>query len=159
GRRTQAAGAKAGQLLAVLDEEVRTRVRQAAAAEIYVRAPVLMTVEPDSRCWVSGRRTDQVSGTGWAEEFRLLPNFEQLTRDGGTALAQGVAGVNRERQEHGPPPVVEQGDHYHALRGGSSGLRRAAKALAAAEMAQAQVAECQRQGQDARGASQRARAA
>lgn len=163
GRRTQAAGAKAGQLLAVLDEEVRSHVRQAAADEIYVSAPVLMTVEPDSLCWVSGQLRDQVTGEVWAEEFRQWPNLEQLTRDGGSALAKGVAVVNGERHEHGQRPLVDQGDHYHALRGGGSGLRhaevRAGKALAAAETAQAQLEVCQRQGQDARGASQRARAA
>ncbi len=163
GRRTQAAGAQAGQLLAVLDEAVRTQVRQAAADEIYVSAPVLMTVEPESLCWVSGRLADQVSGDAWAQEFRQWPHLEQLTRDGGSALAKGVALVNSDRQAHGQPPLGDQGDHYHALRGGGSGLRhaeaRAAQALAAAEAAQAQLEACQRQGQDARGASQRARLA
>jgi len=161
GRRTQAAGIQAGQLLAVLDEAVGTQVRQAAADEIYVRAPVLMTVEPNSLCWVSGRLSDQVSGELWAVAFRQLPNLEQLTRDGGTALAKGVALVNGERQEQGQPPLWDQGDHYHALRGGGSGLWhaevRAGKALAEAETAQVQLEECRRQGQDARGASQRAR--
>jgi len=46
GRRTHAAGQRAGALLGVLDEVARTKVREAAADEIYVKDPVLMIVEP-----------------------------------------------------------------------------------------------------------------
>ena len=46
GRRTQAAGGRAGPLLAVFDELARPRVRDALADEIYVPDPVLMVVEP-----------------------------------------------------------------------------------------------------------------
>jgi hypothetical protein len=49
-------------VLAVFDEHTRPRVRQAAADEVYVRDPVLMMVEPDSLCWVTGRRTDAATG-------------------------------------------------------------------------------------------------
>jgi len=42
GRRTQALGQKAGELLNVLDEFTQERVRDIAADEIYVRNPVLM---------------------------------------------------------------------------------------------------------------------
>jgi hypothetical protein len=45
GRRARAAGKKAGALLAVLDELAQAKVREAAADEIYVKDPVLM-----SRC-------------------------------------------------------------------------------------------------------------
>ena len=62
GRRTQAAGKKAGELLAVLDKAARQKVREAAADEIYVKDPVLMVVEPESLCWLSGRLSDEVSG-------------------------------------------------------------------------------------------------
>jgi hypothetical protein len=93
GRWTKAAGEKSGALLAVLDAFTRDQVRQAAADEIYVTDPVLMVVEPESLCWVSGRLTDSVTGTAWAEQFRQLPVLEQVTRDGGTSLANGVATV------------------------------------------------------------------
>jgi len=83
GRWTKAAGAQASALLAVLDEDTRDRVRQAAADEIYVRDPVRMVVEPESLCWVSGRLTDAATGKGWAEQLRSLPALEQVTRDGG----------------------------------------------------------------------------
>ncbi len=163
GRRTQAAGTKAGQLLPVLDAVTRPLVGQSAADEIYVCDPVLMVVEQESLCWVSGHLTASVSGEAWAQEFGQLPNLEQVTRDGGTGLAKGVALVNEERQQQGRPLVVDQGDHFHALRSGGVGLRkaelRAGKTLAAAEAAQQELEACQRGGQDARGASVRNRSA
>jgi hypothetical protein len=140
GRRTQRAGAKAGQLLEVLDEFARQKVREAAADEIYVKDPVLMVVEPESLCWISGRKSDEVSGAAWAREFAVLPNLEQVMRDGGKGLEKGVALTNAERAAQDQAPLVDQGDHFHALRGGSVGLnkaqRQASKALAEAEKSQ-----------------------
>jgi cell division protein FtsB len=160
GRRTQALGAKAGSLLEVLDEYARQRVRDAAADEIYVRAPVLMVVEQESLCWVSGRLTEEVSGAAWSQEFGRLPNLEQMARDGGTGLAKGIALLNAQRQEQGQEPVVDQGDHFHALWTGGVGLRRAAKrassALAEAAEAQKALDECARQGQKQTGPAVRA---
>jgi hypothetical protein len=160
GRRTQAAGKKAGELLAVLDKAARQKVREAAADEIYVKDPVLMVVEPESLCWLSGRLSDEVSGEVWAREFRQLPNLEQVMRDGGTGLAKGVALVNEERQEQGQNPLTDQGDHFHAARHGGVGMnkaqRQARKALAAAEAAQKELDECARQGQSRTGIATRA---
>jgi hypothetical protein len=160
GRRTQAAGRNAGRLLAVWDEEARPRVREAAADEIYVQDPVLMVVEPESLCWMSGQLSDTVSGPVWQEQLRQLPHLEQLTRDGGKGLEKGVALVNAERQQQGRPLVVDQGDHFHALRGGSGCLRKAElqarKALAEAEAAQKELVECDRQGQKLTGPAVRA---
>jgi hypothetical protein len=160
GRRTQAAGKKAGELLAVLDEFARQKVREAAADEIYVKDPVLMVVEPESLCWLSGRMSDEVSGEAWEREFTQLPNLEQVMRDGGTGLKKGVALVNEQRQEQGEKLLTDQGDHFHALRGGSVGVNKAkrqtSKALAAAEAAQKQLDECTRQGQSRTGAAVRA---
>jgi hypothetical protein len=120
-------------------------------------------VEQESLCWVSGHLTASVSGEAWAQEFAQLPNLEQVTRDGGTGLAKGVALVNEQRQQQDRPQVVDQGDHFHALRSGGVGLRkaelRARKTLAAAEAAQQELETCQRRGQDARGASVRSRIA
>ena len=151
GRRSQAAGEKAGALLAILDEFTRPRVRAAAADELYVNDPIRMVVEQDSLCWISGHLGATVDGPGWAEEFRQLPNLQQVARDGGTALAKGVALVNAERREQVKPLVVDQGDHFHALRGAGVGMRKmqtqAAKALVAAEQAQAELEKRQRQGE------------
>ncbi len=137
GHWAQAAGQKAGPLLAVFDEYTRPRVQQAAADEVYVRDPVLMLVEPESLCWVAGRLTDAVSGDAWVEEFRRLPALEQLTRDAGSGLHKGVALLNAQRQTQDLAPVADQLDHWHSLRGGGGWLRRlgeqARVALAKAE--------------------------
>jgi hypothetical protein len=163
GRRTQAAGRKAGELLVVLDEVARQHVREAAADEIYVKDPVLMVVEPESLCWLSGRLSDEVSGEAWAKEFASMPHLEQVMRDGGTGLAKGVALVNAQRHEEQHKVVVDQGDHFHALRHGGVGLnkaqRQARQALAAAEAAQQQLDECTRQGQSRAGIATRVRQA
>lgn len=160
GRRTHAVGEKAGALLEVFDEYARPRVRDGAGDEIYVSAPVLMVVEQESLCWVCGRLSDEVSGEAWAQEFGRLPNLEQMARDGGKALAKGVALVNAQRAEQDQEPVVDQGDHFHALWKGGVGLRkaeqRASKALAEAEAAQKELQECAHQGKKQTGAAVRA---
>ena len=151
GRRSKAAGEKAGKLLPILDESARERVRDAAADELYVNDPVRMIVEQESLCWISGRLGQPVDGEGWAEELRRLPKLEQVARDGGKGLAKGVALVNAERQEKGQSPVVDKGDHFHALRGAGVGLRKvqmqAAKALAEAEQAQQELDKRQQRGE------------
>ena len=150
GRRTQAAGEQSGRLLAVFDEFTRPRVRDAAGDEIYVSKPTPMVVEQESLCWVSGRLSATVTGEAWEKEFQRLPNLEQVARDGGQGLAKGVALVNAQRQEQDRPLVVDQGDHFHALRSGGTGLRKAQqkaqRALAAAEEAQQELEACKRQG-------------
>jgi len=160
GRRTQAAAQKAGELLAVLDDVARQKVREAAADEIYVKDPVLMVVEPESLCWLSGRLSDEVSGEAWAQEFTQLPNLEQVMRDGGSGLQKGVSLVNEQRQAAGKSPLTDQGDHFHALRHGGMGLnkaqRQASKALAQAEAVQKDLDECARQGQSQAGIATRA---
>lgn len=149
GRRTLAAGKKAGQLLEVLDEFAREKAREAAADEIYVKSPVLMVVEPESLYWLSGRMSDDISGEAWKDEFAKLPNLEQVVRDGGKALAKGVELINEQRQEN-QPLLTDQGDHFHALWNGSVGRnkakRKAEKALADAEAAQQEMDERFRRG-------------
>jgi hypothetical protein len=161
GRATQAAGKKAGELLQVLDTWAQQRVREVAADEIYVKDAVLMTVEPESLCWLGGRLSDAVSGEAWAQEFGQLPHLEQVTRDGGQGLAKGVVLVNAERQQQGQPALVDQGDHFHALRDGSRGVRKAErqarKAFEAAAAADQELAQCQRHGQNRSSATTRAR--
>jgi len=163
GRRTQAAGVRAGQLSAVFDAVARQRVREASADEIYVKDPVLMVVEPESLCWISGRLSEEVSGTAWERELAALPQLEQVMRDGGTGLAKGVALVNVQRQAQARTLVVDQGDHFHALRGGHVGVRKAEwqarTTLAKAEAAEKALAACDRQGHKRTGPVSRASAA
>jgi hypothetical protein len=151
GRWTQAVGQKAGALLAVLDEVTHPQVRQALADEIFAPQPVLMVVEPESLCWLAGRRLGgPVTGTAWAEELRRLPALEQVARDGGACLGRGVAEVNQQRQEQGRPAVSDQLDHFHILREASRAVGRAEKkargAFNAVKAAEARLARCQRRG-------------
>jgi len=50
-------------------------VREAAADEIYVKDPVLMVVEPESLCWLSGRKSDKVDGdfNQWYDDVHMKP--------------------------------------------------------------------------------------
>ena len=127
GRWTKAAGQRSGALLAALDEQTRPRVRQVVPDEIFVRRqPILMAVEPQSLCWVSGRRVPRRDGATWAAEFAQLPALEQVTKDGGSGLAKGLEDVNRQRQQAGRAAVVAQDDHFHVLREGRGALRLSA---------------------------------
>ena len=150
GRAAQAAGKKAGELLAVLDEAARSKVREAAADEIYVKDPVLMVVEPESLCWLSGQLSDKVDGEAWEKQFAQLPNVEQVMVDGGLGLEKGVELANEQRRLKGQSPIVYQGDHFHALRQGGRGVHCAEKRthhdLAAAAQADQKLARCERHG-------------
>jgi hypothetical protein len=142
GRRARAAGDRAGAVLAALDRYSRGRARQVAADAIFSgRKPILMTVEPDSLCWLGGRLADNRDGGTGAAELRALPAAEQVTADGGQGLRKGVALVNDERRKAGAPPLRDQRDHFHILprgRRGRRGARHQARlALQRAEQAQA----------------------
>jgi len=129
GRWTKAAGQRSRALLEVLDAVTRPRVRQAVADEIFVRRrPILMVAEPHSLCWVSGRLAEHRDGAAWAEEFGQLPALEQVTKDGGSGLANGLTQVNEQRQQQGRSAVREQDDHFHGLREGRKALRGSAAA-------------------------------
>jgi len=161
GRRTQAAGQQAAQLLAVLDPLARDLVRDAAADEIYVSAPVLMVVEQESLCWVTGQLSEEATGAAWEKQFRQLPHLEQLARDAGKGLRKGVDLINEQRQDLGQALVVDKEDHFHALRGGGVALHvaetRTRQAFAEAEQADKALAKCGRRGQARTGATNKAR--
>ena len=157
GRAAQAAGTKAGELLAVLDEATRFAVREAAADEIYVKDPVLMVVEPESLCWLSGQLSAKVDGQAWKKQFARFPSLEEVMRDGGNGLANGVAQVNEQRRQDGQPLIVDQGDHFHALRAGGGGVHNAEKrtrqAFAQAVLAEQKLARSARHGEKQTGAA------
>src|SRR5215831_6298526 len=161
GRWTKAAGKKAGQLLAVLDEFTYDKVKQAVADEIYTKKPVLMVLEPESLCWVSGRLVAGASGAEWTKELGKLAQLQQVTRDAGTGLSKGVADLNQRRAEQGLTPVADQLDHFHTLREGGRVVgraeRQASGALTAVEKAEAEQARRQRHGQSTQGTHTRVR--
>jgi hypothetical protein len=144
GRRARQAGRRAGAARAVLDAYARPRAKQVAADEIFVgNKPVLMTVEQHSLCWLGGRRAANREGQEWAAELGQLANVEQVTRDGGQGLRNGLALVNADRKRNGQPAVADQEDHFHLLhrlRRGLAGVRaKAQAALGKAERAQEQA--------------------
>jgi hypothetical protein len=161
GRWTKAAGKKAGELLAVLDEFTYDQVTQAVADEIYTKKPVLMVLEPESLCWVSGRLVSGASGAEWTKELEKLPKLQQVTRDAGVGLSKGVADLNQRRAAQGLTPVADQLDHFHTLREGgrvvAQGERQASAALKAADKAEAEQARRQRHGQSTQGTHNRVR--
>lgn len=125
GRWTHALAGKAEALLSVRDEVSRPQVEQVAAAEIFFgRRPCLRRVEQHSLCWLTARLADNRDGATWAEEFRRLPNLKQVTRDGGSGLAKGVAVVNQERHPRDAAARADQEDHFHTLREGRRALRQ-----------------------------------
>ena len=151
GRLSRQAALRAGPVLQVLDEYARPLVGQAAADEIFFgQRPVLMVVEPESQCWLSGRLSECRDGEQWAKELEQLPALEHLVRDGGTGLQNGLARVNQRRQQQGQRPITDQLDHFHTLREGRRALRKtqsqAERAWARAEEADKKVARQDRQG-------------
>ena len=160
GRWTKAAGAQAAALLRVLDAEAQKRVHQASADEIYVKAPVLMVVEPESLCWMTGRLSERADGEAWTREFGAFGALEQVTRDGGKGLSQGVRRVDAARRKEGRAGLADQLDHFHTVRAGQRALRqvesRARQAFGQAEAAQEVVRKLQAQGLNANAAGRRA---
>jgi hypothetical protein len=151
GRFSRAAGRRAGALLAVLDRHSRGLARQVAADEIFSgRRPILMTIEPESLCWLGGRLADTCDGETWAAEFRGLTVAEQVTADGGLGLRKGVALVSAERQQAGGSPLYDQRDHFHIIhraRRARRGARfQAVQALQRAEKLQAEYDHAGRTG-------------
>jgi hypothetical protein len=158
GRHSAAAAVRSTPLGEVLDELARPLAQQASADEIFVGpVPILMVVEPDSLCWLQGRRADKRDGQEWAKEFRQLPALTYLTRDAGTGMEKGLRLVNKERRHQDRTPIADQLDHFHTLREGGTALRksqgRARKALERAEKAQRKLDWQARHGQPKRHAS------
>jgi hypothetical protein len=151
GRVAQQASRRATALLEVLDAAARPLARQVAADEIFTgQRPILMTVEPESLCWLGGRLAARRDGDAWAQELGPLPALEQVSRDAGTGLANGLARLNAARRGRGLARVADQLDHFHLLREGTRALRRlrgqAVRALEQAERAQKELDQRARQG-------------
>jgi hypothetical protein len=117
--------------------------------------PVLMVVEPESLCWITGRMAGARDGATWAEEFARLPALKAVVRDDGTGLGKGVRLDNARRRDAGLPEFGQTLDVFHTLREGGRALRRtwgvATHALERAEVAQKAVDRLGRQGRSRQG--------
>ena len=156
GRATLEAGKRAGGLLEVLDEAARPEVEQAhRRRDFFGRQPVLMVVEPESLCWMTGRMVEARDGVTWAEEFARFPALEAVVRDDGTGLGKGVKLERARRRAAGLPDLDDTLDVFHTLREGGRALRKtwgvATRALERADAAQKDFDRLGRQGQSRQG--------
>jgi hypothetical protein len=117
--------------------------------------PVLMVVEPESLCWITGRMAGTRDGATWAQEFARLPALKAVVRDDGTGLGKGVRLDNARRLDAGLPEFGQTLDVFHTLRQGGRALRQtwgaATGALDRAEVAQKAGDRLGRQGRSRQG--------
>ena len=108
--------------------------------DFFGRKPVLMVVEPESLCWMTGRMVKARDGVTWAEEFARFPALEAVVRDDGTGLGKGVKLERARRRAAGLPDLDDTLDVFHTLREGGRALRKtwgaASRALERADAAQ-----------------------
>src|SRR5215472_5222051 len=168
GRWVQDAAVRAGRLLPVLDAACRRPVSKLCLDEIFChRQPLLIGVEPHSLAWLLGQRAPDRTGETWCRALRPWSRLTDVVVDGGTGLRRGLDLVQRAWQQEAPllPPLPLHSnlDNFHIQQQGQRALRRewqAAEGLwVAAEAADRQVAQADRQGQNKSGPVQRALAA
>ncbi len=127
----------------MLDEKAVPKIQTACADEIYVRAPVLMVVCPESHYWASGQLAESAKGENWQCQFERLRELNHIVCDAGTGLQKGIDLVNEQRQKQDQKIISFGLDHFHTLREGERGLRRlqcqASRALETAEKAKAKL--------------------
>ena len=155
GTYSQAAAARAGALLEVLDAAVRPQVEQVAADEVYCgRTPILMTVEPESLCWLGGRRVSRLDGAAWLQELRPLAQLQYAVTDAGNHLVHGIHLLQAERRAAGRRPPGHGLDVFHTFREGQRVLRRrwqrAATKMTQADALQRRAERLQRDGRPRR---------
>jgi hypothetical protein len=113
-----------------------------------------MVVEPESLCWVEGRKVQHRDGSTWADTFGQFPALEFAVTDGGLGLQKGLDLVRAERlSAEDDRPLVQGLDVFHTLREARrairAGWRRASEALDQAEAAQRVVERFRRRGEPA----------
>ena len=83
-----------------------------------------MVVEPESLCWVEGRKVDRRDASTWAETFAKFPVLSYVVSDGGQGLQAGLELTRGRRRAAGHALPLEQGlDVFHTLREGRLALR------------------------------------
>src|SRR3954454_23493432 len=123
--------------------------------DFFGRKPVLMVVEPESLCWLTGRMAGARDGATWAEQFARFPALEAVVRDAGSGLGKGVELERARRLAAGLPDLDDSLDVFHALREGGRALRKtwgaATRALERADSAQNELDRRARQGRSCQG--------
>ena len=111
--------------------------------DFFGRKPVLMVVEPESLCWLTGRMVKARDGVTWAEEFARFPALKAVVRDDGSGLGKGVKLERARRRAADLPDLDDSLDVFHTLREGGRALRKtwgaATRALERADAAQKEL--------------------
>jgi hypothetical protein len=115
-----------------------------------------MVVEPESLCWVEGRKVAHRDAPTWAETFGKFPALDYVVSDGGQGLQGGLDLARGRRREAGIAVPLEQGlDVFHTLREGRRALRttwrRASEAMDRADAIGRTLKGRARQGQSLQG--------
>jgi hypothetical protein len=114
-----------------------------------------MVVEPESLCWMTGRRVEARDGVTWAEEFARFPALEAVVRDDGSGLGKGVKLERARRRAAGLPEFDDSLDVFHTLREGGRASRKnwgaATRALKRADAAQRELDRLGLQGRSRQG--------
>jgi hypothetical protein len=111
-----------------------------------------MVVEPESLCWVEGRKVKRRDGSTWADTLGQLPALEYAVTDGGLGLQKGLDLVRDQRLSAADDrPLVQGLDVFHTMREARrairAGWRRTSEALDQADAAQRVLERCRRRGE------------
>jgi hypothetical protein len=148
----------------VLDEATRPLVVKGTFDEIFAgQQPILMGVEPNSFCWITGDVAANREGTTWAGHFDLFPNLEHAVTDAGSGLLKGLRLSSAKREAEDLPGIGHSLDVFHTKREGHRAWRvtesRLWKAQKKAEDLWRPLKKRQQQGLSIQNKTQRAHAA
>jgi hypothetical protein len=83
-----------------------------------------MLVEPESLCWLTGRRVAARDGVTWAQEFARFPALKAVVRDDGSGLSKGLKLERARRRGEHQGDLDDTLDVFHTLREGGRALRK-----------------------------------
>lgn len=151
-------------MLEVLDEATRPLVVEGTFDEIFAgQQPILMGVEPNSFCWITGDVAANREGVTWAGHFDLFPNLQHAVTDAGSGLLKGLRLSSAKREAAGQPGIGHSLDVFHTKHEGWRAWRvtesRLWKAQKTAEDLWRPLKKRQQQGRSISGQTQRAHAA
>ena len=125
----------------------------------------MAVVEPTSLALLTCQRSADRSGATWQAVLEPLTDLRLVVSDQAQGIAAGIAGaaLAQGRGAAGRPPIDHGLDVFHTAQEAQRALRRpwraALRACAAADQADAQVADARRSGRDARTVAGTARVA
>ena len=148
----------------MFDEATRPHVTEATFDEIFAgQQPILMGVEPNSFCWITGDVAENREGVTWARHFDQFPHLQHAVTDAGTGLIKGLSLSNDRRKQADQPAIAHSLDVFHTKREGNRAWRateaKVWKAQKKADDLWRPLEKMRQQGQSLQGKTQRASAA